>query len=376
MPRELLDLMSAADAKFFPGLITALGSALGCASGRFAYRISVLDGGIQDADWSKMEFHLHRIARAGGTDLELIRIRPSGELAEGLPSRRGSQLAYARLLIPSLTRTPKLVYIDSDVVCMQGVEAFFLALDSGAAVVAVRDPLGKLGRDSLLRHSLPRNRHGLPYFNTGIIGINADAWRETADHSRIEQLLPAAPGYRYADQSLLNLVFHGRWHELPENHNRILTLSNSADLERHGLPGNLHYVGRRKPWLSPVSSVSRSVADRLFDRAHHWVAGAVPPDRTLDSRSQEASGRKSRLYRIFYPPRGRLYAASLAAADRADEIAGRLWDARSGPRNSAPACQPQLSSCAGLQPYATPAPAEPGKFETCPEGVPAPATQR
>lgn len=341
MSHPILQLVSAADSKFYPGLLVALGSALACASGDFDYSITVLDGGIPDDDWAAMDSHLQRIGRKKHTKVRLFRIDANRALVAGMPSRRGSVLTFARLAIPSIMDVPKAIYIDSDVVCLRGVEEFWTGLDTGAAIVAVRDPLGTLGRDPLTRQ-LPKSKHKQPYFNAGIIGMNLERWRDPEVEAQINNLLSGAKSFRYVDQSLLNLVFHDQWHDVPGACNRLLTLAACSELGHAVDPANYHYIGSRKPWLTTISNFYRHAPNLLFDRMHQWICdGGSNPPRTICPKSLATARRKSRLYRLFLPARSRYYSGALAVTRNANTIVDQLFGIRKSTTDPADTRGPQ-----------------------------------
>ena len=334
---ETIHLVSAADSKFAPGLITALGSAVASASasGRFNYDISVIDGGLTGDDWAKLESCISRIGSLKGIHIALARIPAAELLNADMPMRRGSQLTYIRLSLPRFLKVPKLVYIDSDVLCLRGIEDFWTNLDH-SILVAARDPLGTIGRDSFVRRRLPSVKHGLPYFNAGIIGINSERWRLPENQLKIETLLPLANQFKYADQSLLNCAFYDEWQEIPAINNQVLCLQNCANLDTVHPAANFHFVGGQKPWLTSSSNASRHPANLLFDKAYEWISGEKPPERTVKERSLEKARRKIMLYRFFHPSRGREYAKILESALQPEAIVDRLWAdwiARSGPKS-------------------------------------------
>ena len=318
-----IELVSAADGRFFPGLLVALGSAIASASGNFDYSVTVLDGGISSKDWKCMAFHLQRIGAEKKIELTLSRIDATGPLMEGMPSRRGSSLTYARLVIPTILKVPKAIYIDSDVVCLRGVEEFWTGLETGAPLVAVRDPLGVLGRDPLTRR-LPRSKHKLPYFNAGIIGMNLKSWAEPQFQSQITKLLPDAASFRYVDQSLLNLVFNDCWLELPDECNRLLTLAACGKMGTDTELANYHYIGGRKPWLSTVSNFYRHAPNLLFDQMVSWICSVGQIQRTICPKSISTARRKRLLYRLVLPHRARQYADALKATSNAADVVQHL----------------------------------------------------
>ena len=326
MKRNLIQVATAANTRFFPGLLVSLGSSLASASGNFDYRIFVLDGGLSADEWLIMDSCLQRLGEKKGIQVELCPIDATGSLIAGLPTRRGSSLTFARLAIPSIIDGSKCVYMDSDVLCLRGVEEFWNAINDTTALVAVRDPLGCLGRDSLTRQ-LPTSKRKQPYFNAGVIGMNLDRWREPNIQSQLSELLPTAESYKYVDQSLLNFVSHDQWHELPSTCNRLLTLAACGELANTSCLANYHYIGARKPWLSSISNFYRHVPNLLFDRMHHWILGGQPCERrSICQRSLVTARKKQLIYRIFLPSRGRQYSAALAAHDNAEMIANYLWN--------------------------------------------------
>jgi lipopolysaccharide biosynthesis glycosyltransferase len=321
---EVIQLVSAADEKFAPGLITALASAVGSASGKFGYHVSVIDGGLLAQSWERLESCLQKIGKQREIPVSLERIAAASLMTSDLPMRRGSQLTYARLVIPHFLKASKLVYMDSDVLCLRGIEAFWTNLTE-CAVVATRDPLVSLGRDSFARKHLSREKRGLPYFNAGIIGINCERWRSQENHRKIREFLLLSDEFHYADQSLLNTVFHDDWKEIPDLNNQVLTLRNCANVGSVDPAVNFHHVGPRKPWLSRESSLYRYTSDLLFDRFYEWVSGVTPSERTVQERSMVKVRKKALWYRYFYPSRGREYAKILGSMNEAERHVDRLW---------------------------------------------------
>lgn len=323
-----LHLVSTADARFFPGLLTALASALAAASGEFAYRVTVLDGGLLDEQYARLEKTLAGIAQRSSIALEVDRLIPRKETIDALPSRRGSTLTYARLAIPHLLPADRIVYLDSDVLCLRGVEAFWKALTPDTALSAARDPLDEIGRDRTARQELPASLHAAPYFNAGVIGINLAFWRRPEVAAKIEALLGRAQGFRYVDQSLLNILFLGQWAEVDRLDNHVLTLRHCGEFPQLGERANFHYVGPHKPWLSRESLFYRHPLNHLFDLAWASLEGesSPRPPRQIAAASLARARRKARLYRLFQPRRAAEYRRGIEAAQAAEPSARAYWD--------------------------------------------------
>lgn len=327
--RPTLDLVSAANARFFPGLLVALASAVSRASGRYDYAVHVLDGGLHSTQWESLQSRLKRVARSAGIEVAVKRILLDAETLAELPLRRGSPLTFARLILPRLLPRKRLVYLDSDVLCLAGIEPFWEALDDGTAVTAVVDPLGTFGGDKTARRLVSRSLRGLPYFNAGIIGMNSELWASEPFKTRINELFSDMQDFRFMDQTLLNLVFRDSWREVPGRLNLVLTLHACGLIGEEKAPANYHFVGPRKPWLQEPAPIQRLVPNALFDRAWQWIEGADTGDafsRSVDQRSVATARRKAALYRCFRPSRVRDYSRALHARGNAKAIAREIWN--------------------------------------------------
>lgn len=322
----MLHLVAAADQRFFPGLLTALATAVERSSGRIGYKVTVIDGGISEGQWALLDARLSTIAAGRGIDLELSRISKEALLLR-LPERRGSSLSYARLAIPHVLEGDYFIYLDSDVICFRGIEEFRDAMNPGVYVTAARDPLGKVRRDKSMRNKVRFTQSFSPYFNAGIIGINAKLWREEQVSRRIEELLKEAHLYSFADQTLLNIVFKDRWTEVPHWGNHVLTIRRCSRIMDVPCLANLHFTGRIKPWLSEESSLARLVPDYLYDLAFRWASDSGDPTkRTVREETRGSILPKSKLERIMRPRRMKDHSILEAMENHPKEIARLLWD--------------------------------------------------
>jgi lipopolysaccharide biosynthesis glycosyltransferase len=305
--REAISLISAANSKFFPGLLVALATAIEQASGQYDYNVIVLNGGITDDEIHLLTEKLCLLGQFCGIQVKVEnRILTLEELSI-LPSRRGSPLTNARLLVPKLfPELDKAVYLDSDVLCMRGVEEFYQALDEKSALSACLDPHGIMKRDRTTRTKIPREKWQMPYFNAGVIGINLKRWR--IDFNRIAELLTDRYEWKHADQSLLNFLYCGEWNRVPPEANVCLTLRNCAENDFLEKKVNIHYIGPVKPWLSRQSMCYRYEVDLMFDVAMERLLGSQEKrPRTVNARNLERAKKKRFWYRFLQPSRSHLY---------------------------------------------------------------------
>jgi lipopolysaccharide biosynthesis glycosyltransferase len=174
---------------------------------------------------------------------------------------------YNRLLLPDLLpEAQQIVYLDVDLVVRRDISEL-LDFDLGdAPVAAVRDAFMPTLRSAIPGCGPdPWNGVGdLPYFNSGVMVINADVWRKELIGPRaIEIIRTTKPTLKWLDQDALNILTGGRWVELDRRWNVFSItdqLRNSAPhrgaigwsareqgrLERESFV--LHFVGPRKPW--------------------------------------------------------------------------------------------------------------------------------
>ncbi|TAE91124.1 MAG: hypothetical protein EAZ81_07580 [Verrucomicrobia bacterium] len=310
-PREAITLICAANEKFFPGLLVALGTAVEQATGLFDYEIKVLNGGLTDAQVVMLTGKLIALGVSRGIAVRVENRILSDEELSILPTRRGSPMANARLLVPQLfPAMAKAVYLDSDVVCKRGVEEFYHALDENCALSACLDPHQTIKSDRSTRQHAKRHQWDLAYFNSGLIGINVNRWR--IDFSEIVRLMGSEYEWRHADQSLLNVLYCGQWNCVTPEANICLTLRNCAENDFTDRSANIHYIGPVKPWQSSHSSFYRAAADQIFDKAYQrMMPEEVMPSRVVSKNAIKKAKRKLLWYRLFQKSRAKIYRAAL-----------------------------------------------------------------
>ena len=154
-----------------------------------------------------------------------------------------STVAYASCFISQLVVKGRLLYLDCDRVVNGDLTPLFNESLKGKLVLAVDDARGK-------------------GFNTGVLLINVDYWRE---HDVSGQLIEMTDDLHEKvsqdDQSILNILFEKRWLELPFAYNCITLHTTFSDYEpEKGLyPPVIHYLTERKPWKEYTQSIYREV---------------------------------------------------------------------------------------------------------------------
>lgn len=271
--RALIHLVFASDGNMLPAACVAMKSAVLGNGGRDDFILHVLNPGFGDA-----ELHAVRDVMAGCANarLDFMTVTP-GDFPEALP--KGPFMTYARLLIGRLIDAPRAIYLDCDTLVVGNLRELWNMPFDGHALLAVAghtwDPPGTYGE--LVRFGKRKDTTG-PYFNSGVLVIDLDAFRAAQD-----ELLGAL--FRYSrwnldwDQGVLNYVFRGRIKELPRHWN---TCSQTEGARRAGV---IHYQAPDRPWQYR----KRAVVYRMWWK---FFLGRVVPCTDLDSVAQLTKRRR------------------------------------------------------------------------------------
>jgi lipopolysaccharide biosynthesis glycosyltransferase len=161
---------------------------------------------------------------------------------------RGSKMAYARMLIPELfPEECEAIYCDSDILLTKGLEDFLTGTVEEFDLVAVQDAaVGTIKNDCQWKE-LPLSHENDPYFNSGLMRINLNAWREHQITTRSLEIAKREPEKcRYWDQSILNYLCVGRVRFIEKVNNLQIREDDKSIVHEDA---NIHFVGNRKPWL-------------------------------------------------------------------------------------------------------------------------------
>lgn len=201
-------------------------------------------------------------------------------------SARRSRAAYLRLMLPELLpEYARIAYLDCDIAVAIPALDELLRLDlRGRAVGAVRDTAQWRTPSRRPKEMRALGRPSAPYFNSGVMLIDAARWREeriAARCSATGQDPALRTGLVRNDQSVINLAVEGRWCEISPVWNWQWTRSSRFFAETAGAR-LVHFIGPRKPWNCASVPACYTRAYRPFLERHfpdHPCAGvaAAPP---------------------------------------------------------------------------------------------------
>jgi lipopolysaccharide biosynthesis glycosyltransferase len=182
-----------------------------------------------------------------------------------------SYAAYNRLLISNLLRgvAPKVLYLDSDIVCLGDISGLN-SLDMGDAVVAAVLHTHPLSPQHMATIGMPQ---AAPYFNSGVLYIDLARWDEhDITRKTIDILTQTRRRFPFADQDALNPLLFGKVTFIDRKWN---TLWEELDSNHH-IPAEtvfLHYAGP-KPWQKWSPSFGDPSFVKYLSRSP-WPAGRL-----------------------------------------------------------------------------------------------------
>ena len=156
-----MNIALANDEYYFVGLWNAVLSMLASTPDASSLRIHVIDTGISDSSWERLE----KAVAQHPQPPELLRKIFPRERLDGLdiPGPR-SPLVYARLFLPELLDCESVLYLDSDLLVFRNVmELADIDLTDYACAAVINEDAGTLDFDPLARAKV----HGVSLRNLG-----------------------------------------------------------------------------------------------------------------------------------------------------------------------------------------------------------------
>jgi lipopolysaccharide biosynthesis glycosyltransferase len=237
----MIHITTAANENYAPGLLVTVSSMLTSINPDVELTLHFLNGGVSPATMNKMRYMCSKLHG----HCTLVDIPMNDTLFTGANLGPGnSYMAYARLLMGTLIKAPKVIYVDSDMVILKDLKGIWNHGMEGRTLLVIEDRAGmKLADDCPV--PLSEDERGIPYFNSGFLVVDLESWRRQGIE---EQALRMAAEYRcaYWDQTILNYLFRKDYHALPSEHNwQIYHVEHDGRV----VDANLHFIEKLKPWL-------------------------------------------------------------------------------------------------------------------------------
>jgi lipopolysaccharide biosynthesis glycosyltransferase len=247
----MIHITTAANENYAPGLLVTVASMLVSIDPEVEVTLYFLNGGVSPSTMEKLK----RMCKSLHSYCALINIPLDEKLFAGANLGPGnSYMAYARLLMGSLIKSEKVIYIDSDMVVLRDLAKIWSIDMQGSGVLACVDR--KL---TTLQHDCPLDLNPeektRPYFNSGFIVADLNRWRELKIDDRSLEFSKSfhCP---YADQTVLNYLFRNDFLPLDPNWN---WQAYNICADHKLIKANLHFIEKLKPWLYCGSNLKHCI---------------------------------------------------------------------------------------------------------------------
>ncbi len=239
---EMIHVVLAADDRYAAHLGVVMASILHHRSEE-SVTFHVLDGGICPENREK----LCAVTRTCGADPVFHSVNADCFSQLDLRIQKGDHVtkaAYYRLLLPSLLKERRCIYMDCDMICRSSLKPLWDTELGACPAAAVRD----IDED---RHTA---RLGLArYFNSGLLLMDLERMRKEAlQQDFLRCMKEQAERIVMHDQDVINIVLQGRMLELDMTWNcQVARTRKCRETGFHALSRTanvLHFIGHRKPW--------------------------------------------------------------------------------------------------------------------------------
>lgn len=198
-----------------------------------------------------------------GERLEFIDVDPRSPTLRSMPMSvfADSPILFVRLMMPTMlgARGERLLYLDVDMLVVGSLQPLCDIDLGGHVLAAVEEP----SRGEVATRDLPFPDDA-PYFNSGLLLIDLDRWREADVGVRaFEFALKHPREVTLPDQDALNCVLVGRWQALERKWNIIHWQGNFwPDPADRAI---VHFAGKLKPWMREYGHSSQELFRRYQD---------------------------------------------------------------------------------------------------------------
>ena len=220
----------------------------------------------QDLSDSTIEIFQSMLAESGKaiecsyTQVDLSIFKPIRAKQDTRDVRSFGLDTYTRLLIPSLFPDIDFgIYLDSDLLIQKDLSKLIRYRNTDVPLYAVPD----IDSDSLIHPNDPLDcetfniRPEAPYFNGGVLVMNLNLWeRERFLEKCLE--VNEKSYFKFADQSILNVLFADRWQAIDDSWNR-LCFPYDWEYAFSRADKTYHFGGIVKPWFFPPCCAIGSV---------------------------------------------------------------------------------------------------------------------
>ncbi|MCO6551215.1 MULTISPECIES: glycosyltransferase family 8 protein [unclassified Gilliamella] len=151
----------------------------------------------------------------------------------------------APLVIPK--EVTKLLYVDSDTLCLASLDELFSLNIAGKVIAAVPD-VENTQNSQCKKFQIEYGS----YFNSGVLLYNLKKWNEANITEKALNLLNEGIAYKFPDQDVLNILLSNNIYYLPTKYNCLTLLSVGGHEDQQKAEKGavfIHYTSGSKPWF-------------------------------------------------------------------------------------------------------------------------------
>jgi lipopolysaccharide biosynthesis glycosyltransferase len=272
---DTIHIASASNELYFPGLLGTLTSLLISSHPQRAFSFHIIDEGINDESWKRLGGILKRI----NSNVELLRLKPDLSSFHHFPKFfYESSLPYARLLLPALVSSSKVIYVDADMIFLKNIELLWeIDLQGNPAAACLDIKIKVIENDCPIINKLKIDGNE-PYFNSGLLIMDLEKFREQGIIHQTIRYINDYPEYcKYWDQSALNISLYKKFLLLDQSWNYQAHKENefAARLDLTMLQSmnvNYHFISPSKPWLHYHESPPFLIYYKLIDNINYKLS--------------------------------------------------------------------------------------------------------
>lgn len=239
----MMHLATAANEAYAPGLQAMVVSALHSLSLSEKVIFHILDGGLTSASREQLQTLCKKNHQCCKVAFYHIDQQKFQHWRLG-PNR--SLMTYARLLLGSLVKAEKVIYLDADLIVLGDLYELWNAPMQGMVLLGCCGlETSKLGDDSPWQ--LLPGEEKLPYLNGGLLIFDLNQWRlQKMEEQAMALLSNRMMFYRFHDQTVLNYLLRHQVGVLPLIWNWQRKIATSEEASSIKI---IHFITSRKPWF-------------------------------------------------------------------------------------------------------------------------------
>lgn len=294
------------DERYFPGLFVTIVSVLLSTKTTKEIHFHVIDNGIQDNSWCRLEQTLKNLS----SKVSLFRHKLDLSDFNDLPKWKfGSHGVYARFLFLDLVKAPQIIYLDVDLLFGKDIEELWNIDFKNHVLFSVGDKAfpceskdeefsNTMDHDGFFEGKPLCDLYGIPrdakYFGGGVLKFNVDLWNERKISEKCFEFARKHKGqFKFNDQTMMNFLLWDQSKLLSYEYNNYMWYSGVGFSDEL----ILHYTFDIKPWMYDFGNsgiLVLSLYNNLLKR--------LPLDLKLDSLPFKVFlGLKARKFLIDFP---------------------------------------------------------------------------